>query len=140
MVPSLYARSIRLSRPCRSARQSPLQAENRLKPPGKRGQRRWCCFFLKKTAAQEMTGCLSGPGVTLGREDAEEEEETDALVFSVVRSRGEERKIGGNITLASPPSRRFLTRPHCVLLPLSPAPTSSAPDCCSGCFLLLNAH
>lgn len=79
-------------------------------------------FFFKKTAAQEMTGCLSGPGVTLGREDAEEEEETDALVFSVVRSRGEERKIGGNITLASPPSRRFLTRPHCVLLPLSLRP------------------
>ena len=39
----------------------------------------------------------------------------DALVFSALRRRGEN---GGNITLASPPSRRFLTRPHCVLLPL----------------------
>lgn len=56
------------------------------------------------------------------------------------RERGRE-KSGGNITLASPPSRRFLTRPHCVLLPhklsLSPAPTSYVPDCCSCFFFFL---
>lgn len=44
----------------------------------------------------------------------------------------------GNVPLASPPSRHFLTRPHCVLLSLrlslTPAPTSSVPDCCSGFF------
>lgn len=41
-----------------------------------------------------------------------------------------DKKNGGNITLTSPPSRRFLTRPHCVLLQLShrppPAPYQTA--------------
>lgn len=30
----------------------------------------------------------------------------------------EKGKTAGSVTLASPPSRHFLTRPHCVLLPL----------------------
>lgn len=61
----------------------------------------------------------------------------DALVFSAARRNREEQTVG-SAPLASPPSRPFSTRPHCVLLPLrrslTPAPTSSVPDCCSGFF------
>lgn len=55
----------------------------------------------------------------------EEDAETNGCPCFFRLYGGEERrgsKNAGNITLASPPSRRFLTRPHCVLLP--PIPSS----------------
>lgn len=91
----------------------------------------------------QLQGSLSRVSDTVGTFKGNVE--TDGCpCFSALRRRGEReggKKSGGNITLASPPSRRFLTRPHCVLLPhklsLSPAPTSYVPDCCSCFFSLL---
>lgn len=118
MVPNLYARSIRLSQLRRPVQQKPpprwLEANVQVKKDVRReapGRRR---PYLGLLLLPESDGRACFVGGT------------------------EREQTAGSVTLASPPSRRFSTRPHCVLLPLrlslTPAPTSSVPDCCSGFF------
>ena len=112
--PAFYARSIRLSRPCRSARQSPPQAEKEnLQVERKRTHGR--SWKTEGRRERERGGGVAAVSAPVLRREEGLRDAMDALVFSALRRRGEN---GGNITLASPPSRRFLTRPHCVLLPL----------------------
>lgn len=116
LVPCLYARSIRLSRPCRSAQHgNPPAGCKRPSPPGGDAHRRMFSTTQDPDRRVNLQGCVMR---------CEEDEDTDGcpcFFFSFFGSTEEERdqkKDGRNITLTSPPSRRFLTRPHCVLLPL----------------------
>lgn len=115
LVPCLYARSIRLSRPCRSAQHgNPPAGCKRPSPPGGDAHRRMFSTTQDPDRRVNLQGCVMR---------CEEDEDTDGCpcFFSFFGSTEEERdqkKDGRNITLTSPPSRRFLTRPHCVLLPL----------------------
>lgn len=74
----------------------------------------------KPPGGQDNDGVLSAGCQTRRARLREMWRPMDVLVFRLYGGEERERegkKSGGNITLASPPSRRFLTRPHCVLLP-----------------------
>lgn len=116
MVPCLYARSIRLSRPCRSAQHgNPPAGCKRPSPPGGDAHRRMFSTTQDPDRRVYLPGCAMR---------CEEDEDTDGcpcffvFFFRLYGGGTGPKKDGRNITLTSPPSRRFLTRPHCVLLPL----------------------
>lgn len=68
------------------------------KPPGEEGRE-------DRSSRKEAT--LSGSAAAGGR---------GTCVFLRLRGGTEREQTVGNVPLASPPSRLFLTRPHCVLL------------------------
>lgn len=84
--------------PLGSAKTSPPLAGS--KPPGEEGRE-------ERSSRKETT--LSGSAAAGERR---------TCLFFRLHGGTEREQTVGNVTLASPPSRHFLTRPHCVLLPL----------------------